>query len=76
MDGTGYMVSPNRQEPWVYGNGASCTSRLIPTCSGYKASDMAKDRLPAETRRSMQAAGFLFSPSPRVHFEDRMNPLK
>ncbi|MBT5690524.1 MAG: hypothetical protein HOI65_05350 [Opitutae bacterium] len=60
MGGTGYMVSPNRQEPWVYGNGASCTSRLIPTCSGYKASDMAKDRLPAETRRSMRATGFLW----------------
>ena len=59
MDGTGCMVSPNRQEPGISGNGASCTVRRIPICSRYKASDMAKDRLPAETRRSMRAAGFL-----------------
>ena len=58
MDGTGCMVSPNRQEPGIYGRGASCTTRRVPICSGYKASDMAKDRLPAETRRSMRAAGF------------------
>ncbi len=61
MDGTGCMVSPNRQEPGIYGNGASCTAQWVPICSGYKASDMAKDRLPAETRRSMRAAGFLFA---------------
>ena len=58
MDGTGCMVSPNRQEPGISGHGASCTVRRIPICSRYKASDMAKDRLPAETRRSMRAAGF------------------
>jgi hypothetical protein len=31
-----------------------------PHADRYKASDMAKDRLPAETRRSMRAAGFLW----------------
>ena len=60
MDETGCMVSPNRQEPGIYGHGASCTARWVSICSRYKASDMAKDRLPAETRRSMRAAGFLW----------------
>jgi hypothetical protein len=60
MDETGCMVSPNRQEPGIYGNGASCTARWVSICSRYKASDMAKDQLPAETRRSMRVAGFLW----------------
>jgi hypothetical protein len=54
-------MTPSVQKNWGFtGMVPPAPPDRSPYADRYKASDMAKDQLPAETRRSMWAAGFLW----------------